>query len=96
MKIVEIPNSGLILGYPLVGTWLRYFGNSFYTTLLFFKKPNFISFQMHCWDGITFNGPYAKNSGPGFLEKLKKMLEYLEDEYHFVCGESIAKNFRDK
>jgi len=94
MKILEIPEAGLIFGIPLVGTWLRKLGVFFFKILFWFKKPQFISFSMHSWDGVKFKGRSSKNSGEKFLRQLDKMVEFLKKiGYEFKTGEKIYEEF---
>ena len=94
IKILEIPEAGLIFGIPLVGTWLRKLGVFFFKILFWFKKPQFISFSMHSWDGVKFKGRSSKNSGEKFLRQLDKMVEFLKKiGYEFKTGEKIYEEF---
>jgi peptidoglycan/xylan/chitin deacetylase (PgdA/CDA1 family) len=90
MKIFEIPESPAPFDIPLVGTWLRKLGVRFFKFLFKIKKPEFISFSMHSWDGVEFEG--GKNSGKEFLKQLDKMLGYFKKiGYNFKSGEQINK-----
>lgn len=93
-KIVELPLTPLIFGIPFSGTWLRYFGSSFFKLLMVFKKPQYLSLMMHSWDAMKFSGKNAKNTGEPFLIILDEMLEYLvKSGYEFKNGNDIALNY---
>ena len=92
MKILEIPEAGLAFAIPLVGTWLRKLGVEIFKKLFWFKKPDFVSFSMHSWDGVKFEGKSSQNSGEIYLKQLDKMLGYLKKiGYEFKSGEEIYK-----
>lgn len=94
LKILEIPESPAPFSIPLVGTWLRKLGVFFFKILFRLKKPQFISFSMHSWDGVKFEGRSSKNSGGVYLEQLNEMLGYLRKiGYEFKTGEQIYKEF---
>ena len=91
-KILEIPLTGLILGVPLVGTWLRKLGTGIFKKLFLVKKPDFLSFSMHSWDGVEFRGKSSRNSGRVFLRQLDEMLRFLKNiGYEFRNGEQIYR-----
>lgn len=91
-KIFEIPESPVGFSIPLVGTWLRKLGIVFYKFLFILRKPEFISFSMHSWDGVEFKG--GKNSGKKYLNQLDRMLGYLNQiGYNFKTGERIYEEF---
>lgn len=96
MKLWEIPNTPLMFGIPLYGTWLRFFEPKFFKILLNIKKPPFLNFAMHSWDTIKYTGPFSRNSGPVFIEFLSNMLETLGKDYDFKCGERLARAGNDK
>ena len=90
IKVLEIPEAPAFFGIPLVGTWLRKMGVEFFKFLFFLKKPEFISFSMHSWDGVGFTGKGSKNSGKIFLKQLDEMLGFLKKiGYEFRSGEEI-------
>jgi peptidoglycan/xylan/chitin deacetylase (PgdA/CDA1 family) len=92
-KLLEIPESPASFSVPLVGTWLRKLGVFFFKILFRLKKPQFISFSMHSWDGIKFEGKSSKNSGEIYLKQLDEMLEFLKKiGYEFKNGEQIASD----
>lgn len=94
MKILEIPESPAPFSIPLVGTWLRKLGKGFYKFIFFFRKPKFISFSMHSWDGVEFGGKSSRNSGKKYLRQLDEMLGYLKKiGYEFKRGEEIYEEF---
>ena len=97
-KLLEIPESPItlwglpLLNVPLVGTWLRKLGVEIFKKLFWFKKPDFVSFSMHSWDGVKFEGKSSQNSGEIYLKQLDKMLGYLKKiGYEFKSGEEIYK-----
>lgn len=93
-KLLEIPESPVVLGVPLVGTWLRKLGAKFFKFLFLFKKPDFVSFSMHSWDGVEFRGRGSKNSGKMFLNQLDEMLAFLKRAgYEFKSGIEIYEQF---
>lgn len=93
MKILEIPNTPLILGIPLFGTWLRVFGSRFYRALLVLKEPEFISLGMHSWDVIEYEGPFSRNSGGKFLRILAETLTDLKSHgYIFINGGNLLSS----
>jgi len=95
-KIFEIPESGLAFSVPFVGTWIRGLGVLIYKMLLFFKKPEFICFNMHSWDGVKFKGKSSKNSGEKYLKQLDKILGHLKKiGYEFKTGEQIYEEFSE-
>lgn len=92
-KLLEIPESPAPFDIPLVGTWLRKLDVKFFKFLFKIRKPEFISFSMHSWDGVEFAGKSSKNSGKEFLKQLDKMLGYLKKiGYNFKSGEQILIN----
>lgn len=95
-KILEIPNTPLIFGIPLNGTWLRFFGPRFYRVLLTIKKPQFISLTMHSWDAIEYEGSFSRNSGGRFLEYLEVLLNDLRSQgYVFTSGEDFVSSLNE-
>lgn len=93
MKILEIPESPAPFSIPLVGTWLRKLGVGFYKKIFWFRKPRFITFNMHSWDGVEFKGRSSQNSGKAYLEQLNEMLGYLKKiGYEFKSGEQIVED----
>jgi len=94
LKILEIPESPAPFSIPLVGTWLRKLGVFFFKILFQLKKPQFISFSMHSWDGVKFSGRSSKNSGEIYLGQLDEMLRYLKKiGYEFKTGEQVYEEF---
>lgn len=92
-KILEIPEATAFPNIPLVGTWLRKLGVGFFKKLFLFKKPRFVSFSMHSWDGVKFDGRSSKNSGETYLKQLDAMLGFLKKiGYEFKTGEQIASD----
>jgi hypothetical protein len=92
-SILEIPESPASFDIPLVGTWLRKLGVKFFKFIFKIKKPEFISFSMHSWDGVKFEGKGSKNSGKEFLKQLDEMLGYFKKiGYTFKGGEQILIN----
>jgi len=88
MEILEIPCAPLFGGIPFVATWLRKWGARVFKRIFWLKKPKFISFSMHSWDGVEFKG--GKNSGEKFLKQLDEMLGHLgKIGYEFKAGEKI-------
>ena len=91
-KIFEIPESPVGFNIPLVGTWLRKLGIGFYKFLFILRKPEFISFSMHSWDGVKFEG--GKNSGERYLNQLDRVISHLKKiGYIFKTGEQIYEEF---
>jgi hypothetical protein len=90
LGILEIPNSPLIFGIPLVGTWIRVLGPELYGVLLTLKKPEFVSLVLHAWDVVEYKGPFSKNSGGRFVEYLETVLKTLARDYRFMPGVEIA------
>jgi len=89
-KILEIPESPVVLSVPLVGTWMRKLGVRFFKFLFIFKKPDFISLSMHSWDSTEFSGTSSKNSGKIFLQQLDEMMGFLKNlGYEFKSGKQI-------
>ncbi|MBU4284985.1 polysaccharide deacetylase family protein [Patescibacteria group bacterium] len=89
IKILEIPESPALFDVPFVGTWLRKLGVKFFKFIFKIKKPEFISFSMHSWDGIEFEN--GKNSGKKYLKQLDEMLGFLKKiGYNFKSGEQIS------
>ena len=90
--VFEIPESPAPFDVPFVGTWLRKLGVKFFKFIFKIKKPKFISFNMHSWDGVKFEGKSSKNSGKEFLKQLDEMLKFLEGVgYEFKTGEEIYR-----
>jgi peptidoglycan/xylan/chitin deacetylase (PgdA/CDA1 family) len=96
-KLLEIPETPIsfgipVLNIPLVATWLRKWGTRVFKRIFWLKKPKFISFSMHSWDGVEFKG--GKNSGEKFLRQLDEMLGFLKKiGYEFKSGEKIYGEF---
>ena len=81
LKLLEIPVSGQILGFPLAGAWIKGLPVILYRLLFIFNKPNFITLSMHSWDLLDKR----------FEVKLIKILEILKNNrYVFKSGEQIA------
>jgi len=81
MDILEIPVSGLFLGIPLAGAWMRGLPVILYRLLFIFSKPNFITLSMHSWDLLDKR----------FEVKLIKILEILKNSgYAFKRGDEIT------
>jgi peptidoglycan/xylan/chitin deacetylase (PgdA/CDA1 family) len=96
-KLLEIPESTVGFSIPLVGTWLRKLGIGFYKFLFILRKPEFISFSMHSWDGVEFEGKSSKNSGKEFLKRLDELLKYLKKMgYEFLSGIEILEMMHNK
>jgi peptidoglycan/xylan/chitin deacetylase (PgdA/CDA1 family) len=93
MRIWEIPNTPLLLGISLYGTWLRLLGPGFFRALLALKKPQFISVAMHSWDAIQYKGSFSRNSGDRFLEYLEDLINILKGHgYVFMNGETLVSS----
>jgi peptidoglycan/xylan/chitin deacetylase (PgdA/CDA1 family) len=93
MRIWEIPNTPLLFGISLYGTWLRVLGPRFYRALLAVKKPQFISVAMHSWDAIQYKGSFSKNSGDRFLEYLEELINILKVHgYVLMSGEELVSS----
>jgi len=99
MKIIEIPESPItliglpLLNVPLVATWLRKWGPRVYKLIFTFIKPRYVSFNMHSWDGVKFEGKSSRNSGEKYLKQLDEMLKFLKKiGYEFKSGEQIASD----
>ncbi len=91
--LIELPESPASFSIPMVGTWLRRLGVKFFKFIFKFKKPRFVSFSMHSWDGVKFDGKSSKNSGKEFLKQLDGMIKFLKEiGYEFKNGEQIASN----
>lgn len=99
MRILEIPETPIsfgipVINIPLVATWLRKWGIWVFKRIFWLKKPKFVSFSMHSWDGVEFRG--GKNSGEKFLRQLDEMLKFLKEiGYEFKSGEQIWKQFKN-
>ncbi|HUT96322.1 MAG TPA: polysaccharide deacetylase family protein, partial [Candidatus Paceibacterota bacterium] len=90
-KLLEIPESPAPFDVPFVGTWLRKLGVKFFRFIFKIRKPEFVSFSMHSWDGVKFEGKSSKNSGKEFLKQLDEMLGFLKKiGYEFKTGEQIS------
>jgi len=101
LDILEIPESPIsffgfpVLNYPLVATWIRKSGAWIYKFLFFFLRPKYISFNMHSWDGVEFEGKSCINSGKHYLKQLDQMLELLiKKGYTFKSGNKFMRNFQ--
>ena len=95
MKILEIPVSGLVLGVPLWGSFLRYIPFATYKDLFKVRAPMFICLTMHSWDSVFFRGIKSKNCGNRFVKILDKMIYFLKTKnYKFMNGENIVKAFK--
>jgi len=88
--ILEIPNSPLIFGIPLAGTWIRVLSPGVFRVLLALKKPEFISLAMHSWDVVEYKGSFSKNSEETFIEYLDIVLKMLSKSYRLMPAEEIA------
>ena len=85
MRLLEIPNSGQLMGVPLAGAWIRKLPLLVYKILFLIYRPKFITLSMHSWDSLH----------PVFLKKLEGILGILEKyNYRFLNGEQILKNRR--
>lgn len=94
-KLLEIPESPAPFNIPLVGTWIRKLGVGFYKFLFFFRKPKFISLNMHSWDGVEFKGKSSKNSGDRYLKQLDRIIIFLKKiGYEFKNSEQIYEEFQ--
>jgi len=92
--LIELPESPAPFSIPLVGTWIRKLGVCFYKKIFLFRKPKYISFNMHSWDGMKFEGKSSKNSGQKYLKQLDEILRYLKKlGYEFKSGEQIYEEF---
>ena len=89
-RILEIPNSPLIFGIPLSGTWIRMLGLSLYKVLLTLKKPAFISLAMHSWDAVQYHGSFSKNTGDTFIGYLGSIIKMLAKDYRFMSAGEIV------
>jgi len=88
--LIELPESPASFSIPMVGTWLRRLGVKFFKFIFKLKKPSFVSFSMHSWDGVKFDGKSSKNSGKDFLKQLDGMIKFLKEiGYEFRSGEQI-------
>ena len=88
--LIELPESPASFSIPMVGTWLRRLGVKFFKFIFKLKKPSFVSFSMHSWDGVKFAGKSSKNSGKDFLKQLDGMIKFLKEiGYEFRSGEQI-------
>ena len=96
LKILEIPESPIsfslpMIHIPFVATWIRKLGVNIFKTLIKARKQNFLSFSMHSWDGVKFEGKSSKNSGKEFLKQLDELLGYLKEMgYEFCSGIEIT------
>lgn len=88
--ILEIPNSPLIFGIPLSGTWIRVLGPGLYKVLLTLKKPAFISLAMHPWDVVQYHGSFSKNTGETFTGYLGRIIRMLAKDYRFMSAGEVA------
>jgi len=89
-RILEIPESPLMLGIPLNGTWLRMFSPNLYRVLLALKKPRFIGLSMHAWDVVEHQSSYSHSTGDRFVRYLESILKTLSEDYEFMPAEQIA------
>jgi len=89
-KVLEIPVVPLLGGISLYGTWIRFFGPTFFKTLITLRKPNYLALAMHPWDAFLYEGEYSKNSGEHFLNYLDTLLENLSRYYTFKSYEEVA------
>ncbi len=82
-KLLEIPNSGQLLGLPLAGTWIRKLPLAVYKFLFFVRKPRFLSLSMHSWDSLHAD----------FYWKLEEIIKILKkNNYTFLNGKQILEN----
>ena len=84
-ELLEIPESPASFSIPLVGTWIRKSSILIYKLLFLFKKPKFISFNMHSWDALEEK----------YLKQLDEMVRFLKKiGYDFKSGEQIYEEFQ--
>lgn len=80
LGILEIPVTGLLLGIPLAGTWLRKLPLMVYKALLGISAPEFLTLNLHSWDALN----------PRLLTKLDQILAVLNGkEYDFLSGKEV-------
>jgi peptidoglycan/xylan/chitin deacetylase (PgdA/CDA1 family) len=91
MKLWEIPiSSSPFVHFPLYGTWIRYFGPSFFKALYKTSSPPFFHIAMHSWDCYKFKGKYSKYSGKEFLAQLDSLISYFHSDYTFLPCRDIV------
>lgn len=95
-KILEIPNSPLIFGIPLMGTYIRVLSPSMYKVLLALSKPEFVGLAMHSWDVVHYHGSFSKNSGESFAGYLENVIKILAKDYKFMSVGEIATLYQRK
>lgn len=100
LDILEIPESPItffgfpVLNLPVVATWIRKWGVWVYKLIFFFLRPRYISFNMHSWDGVEFEGKSCINSGKYYLNQLDQMIKLLlKKGYTFKTGKQIYEEF---
>jgi peptidoglycan/xylan/chitin deacetylase (PgdA/CDA1 family) len=91
-SILEIPNSPLVFGIPLTGTWVRVLGPTLYRALLAVRKPAFVSLAMHPWDAVEYKGSFSRGSGETFIGYLESVLKMLARDYRFMCAEDVVSS----
>jgi len=94
-RILEIPESPLVFGIPLKGTWIRVLSPSLYGVLLTLKKPEFIGLAMHSWDVVAYKGPCSQNSGQTYVKYLESILKMLIKDYRFMAAGEIASLYQE-
>lgn len=88
--LLELPESPASFSIPMVGTWLRKLGVKFFRFIFKLKRPDFVSFSMHSWDCVKFEGKSSQNSGKEYLKQLDEMIKFLKEiGYEFKSGEQI-------
>lgn len=80
-SILEVPSTGLLMGVPLAGTWIRKLPLFCFRLLLLIKKPQFLTLSLHSWDSLSQKT----------LEKLAAILEILSKDYDFRPGRDIKE-----
>ena len=84
MNILEIPVSGLMLGVPVAGTWIRKLPFFVYQYLLLPNTPKFLAVSLHSWDSLSQKT----------LEKAAKLLKILKDKnFEFLNGLQVYEKF---
>ena len=90
LSILEIPESPLVFGIPLKGTWIRVLGPSLYRVLLTLKKPEFVALSLHSWDVVAYKGGCSQNTGQTFVKYLESILKMLIKDYTLMAAEEIV------